>query len=102
MDGATIDLSAKGGAWNIISSITSSNKGWRWVRFADNATVYVKVGDRAIDKYATLVEWNATTKPSNLVSLRFVFADGPYAGLELYKRSSGLVPFPRGMIISFH
>lgn len=102
MDGATIDLSAKGGAWNIISSITSSNSGWRWVRFADNATVYVKVGDRAIDKHATLVEWNATTKPSNLVSLRFVFADGPYAGLELYKRSSGLVPFPSGMIISFH
>ena len=102
MDGATIDLSAKGGAWNIISSITSSNSGWRWVRFADNATVYVKVGDRAIDKYATIVEWNATTKPSNLASLRFVFADGPYAGRELYKRSSGLVPFPRGMIISFH
>ena len=102
MDGATIDLSAKGGAWNIISSITSSNSGWRWVRFADNATVYVKVGDRAIDKHATLVEWNATTKPSNLVSLRFVFADGPYAGHELYKRSSGLVPFLRGMIISFH
>ena len=102
MDGSTIDLSAKSGAWNSMSSITSSNKGWRWVRFADAATVYVKVGDRAIDKYATIVEWNATTKPSNLASLRFVFADGPYAGRELYKRSSGLVPFPRGMIISFH
>ena len=106
-DGATIDLSERTGSFNVRSGLTrdasSSTEAQKFARktvqFADDATVYVKVGDRELDRNTALIAWDSTTRPSNLSTLRFVFADGDYAGRELVKRSTGVYPFPNGLII---
>ena len=93
-NGSTVDLSKRPRSW-----LNLSAAGNRCLTFADGATVYVKVGDRVLDKNLALVKWNVASKPANLASLRFVFADGAYAGRKLVKRSDGLYPLPKGLVI---
>lgn len=97
---STVDLSDMSGPWSSKSG-GSSLTTCKYVTFADGATVYVKVGSRELDKDAALVTWDSTSKPTNLSTLRFVFADGTYAGRELSKRGAGLYPTRKGLIISF-
>ena len=93
-NGSTVDLSKRPRSW-----LNLSAAGNRCLTFADGVTVYVKVGDRVLDKNSALVKWNVASKPANLASLRFVFADGAYAGRKLVKRSDGLYPLPKGLVI---
>ena len=67
MDGSTIDLSGRSGTW---STTGAYNCGRRTVDFADNATIYVKLGHRnGFPANTPVIGW--TTRPANLDTLTF-------------------------------
>ena len=67
MDGSTIDLSEKSGSWY---STSAAACGRQTVDFADNATIYVKLGNRKDFSSATpIISWDS--RPANIDGLTF-------------------------------
>ena len=105
MNGSTIDLSGKTGAWSIQSSIANAANSYgltaaqqtarKTVSFADNATVKIKLGERKVKTGDKIVDWTGKT-PANLGTLRFTSAEGEHFGLQ--KKDDGLY-ITRGIII---
>ena len=89
-DGSTLDLSAWPGGWPLASGFTAGNTA---IRFADGATVKVKVGARRVGgaRGTKILGW--TTAPANV---DFVPAEGERIGLR--KKDDGLYVY-RGMVI---
>ena len=87
MGGSTIDLSGKSGAW---STTSAHDCGRRTVDFADNATIYVKLGDRrGFSSRTPVISW--TTPPSNLDGLTFKRAEG---NVKMVKKDDGVYLVP--------
>lgn len=80
-DGATLDLSSRTGVWSTTSRNTTGRK---TVTFADDATVKVAFGSRAVGGQK-VVDWTDNT-PENLATLRFVCLPG--LGGSTYKLSA--------------
>ena len=100
MDGSTIDLSGKTGTWSIQSLIPDAVSSYgfteaqqtarKTVSFADNATIYVKLGDRrGLSRGVPIISW--TTRPSNLDGLTFRRAED---NVEMSKRDDGVYLAP--------
>ncbi|MBR0066717.1 MAG: hypothetical protein IJQ00_03905, partial [Kiritimatiellae bacterium] len=89
-DGSTLDLSAWPGDWPVASGFTSGNTA---IRFADGATVKVKVGASRVGstRGTKILGW--TTAPANVT---FVPAQGERIGLR--KKDDGLYLY-KGMVI---
>ena len=89
-DGSTLDLSAWAGGWPVASGFTSGNTA---IRFADGATVKVKVGASRVGsaRGTKILGW--TTAPANV---DFVPAEGERIGLR--KKDDGLYLY-KGLII---
>ena len=89
-DGSTLDLSAWPGSWPVASGFTSGNTA---IRFADGATVKVKIGARRVGRSngTKILGW--TTAPANV---DFVPAEGERIGLR--QKDDGLYLY-KGMII---
>ena len=89
-DGSTLDLSAWPGGWPVASGFTSGNTA---IRFADGATVKVKIGARRVggSRGTKILGW--TTAPANV---DFVPAEGECIGLR--KKDDGLYLY-KGMAI---
>lgn len=91
MDGSTIDLSGRSGTLSLTSA---ANCGRRTVDFADNATIYVKLGDRrGFSSRTPVISW--TTRPSNLDGLTFKRAEG---NVKMIKKDDGVYIQP-GLIM---
>ena len=89
MDGSTIDLSGRSDTW---STTGAYNCGRRTVDFADNATIYVKLGNR--HRFSgPVIGW--TTRPSNLSGLTFKRAED---NAKMVKKDNGVYVTP-GLII---
>ena len=88
-DGSTLDLSAWPGGWPVASGFTSGNTA---IRFADGATVKVKIGASRVGgaRGTKILGW--TTAPA----VTFVPAEGERIGLR--KKDDGLYLY-KGMII---
>ena len=88
-DGSTLDLSAWPGGWPVASGFTSGNTA---IRFADGATVKVKIGARSVGstRGTKILGW--TTAPA----VTFVPAEGERIGLR--KKDDGLYLY-KGLII---
>ena len=71
MDGSTLDLSQVNVELPTLSTL-SGNVNLRKLKFADNATIYVNVGDRPLHKGDYLVTWTAASKPANLDTVKFL------------------------------
>ena len=91
-DGSTIDLSARTNALPRVSAFTSGDN---TLKFATNATVRVKIGNRKFPKREPVVSW--TTAPDNLAGLRFVCGDEGRQ-YSVIKKEDGLY-LHSGMII---
>ena len=89
-DGSTLDLSAWPGSWPVASGFTSGNTA---IRFADGATVKVKVGARRVGSTCGTKILGWTTAPANV---DFVPAEGERIGLR--KKDDGLYLY-KGLII---
>ena len=89
-DGSTLDLSAWPGGWPVASGFTSGNTA---IRFADGATVKVKIGASRVGgaRGTKILGW--TTAPANV---DFVPAEGERIGLR--KKDDGLYLY-KGMLI---
>lgn len=91
MDGSTIDLSGRSGTLSLTSA---ANCGRRTVDFADNATIYVKLGDRrGLSSETPVISW--TTRPSNLDGLTFKRAED---NVNMIKKDDG-VYIQRGLVV---
>ena len=92
MGGSTIDLSGKSGAW---STTSAHDCGRRTVDFADNATIYIKLGDRCgFSSRTPVIGW--TTRPSNLDGLTFKRAEG---NVKMVKKDDGVYIQPSLVVI---
>ena len=91
-DGSTLDLSAMEVALPSVSPECSSFP----LKFAENATVYVKVGERSLSKGAQLVSW--TTPPENIGTVTFKRAVGE-RNFHVESRDDGLYYQPSGFMI---
>jgi hypothetical protein len=70
-DGSTIDLSSRTNALPRVAAFTTA--GDKTLKFADNATVKIKLGGMKVSKNEPIVSW--TTPPENLAGLKFVCGD---------------------------
>ena len=70
-DGSTIDLSARTNALPRVAAFTTT--GDKTLKFANNATVRVKLGGRKVSHKTPIVSWE--TAPENLAGLKFVCGD---------------------------
>ena len=91
-DGSTLDLSAMEVALPSVSPECSSFP----LKFAENATVCVKVGERSLSKGAQLVSW--TTPPENIGTVTFKRAVGE-RNFHVESRDDGLYYQPSGFMI---
>lgn len=92
-DGSTIDLSGRTGSWSTTSAFTSANSS-NTVCFADNATIKIRLGNRAVSQATPVVSW--TTVPANLDGLTFKPADGE--SFVIVKKNDGLYAY-RGFLL---
>ena len=70
-DGSTIDLSARTNALPRVAAFTTT--GDKTLKFANNATVKIKLGGRKVSHKTPVVSWE--TAPENLAGLKFVCGD---------------------------
>jgi hypothetical protein len=91
-DGSTLDLSAMEVALPSVSPECPSYP----LKFAENATVYVKVGERSLSKGVYLVSW--TTPPENIGTVKFKRAVGE-RNFHVESRDDGLYCQLAGFLI---
>jgi hypothetical protein len=108
-DGATINLSARTLPFSLASSLKNistylpaiateeNNKKRRTVRFEDNVTVKVDVGDKVISQDMKIISWDTNSKPANLSTLNFILKDN--TAFYLQKRSDGVYASRFGLSI---
>ena len=96
-DGAMIDLSGQSGTWNLKSACT---KGKTVVDFADDATIYVKLGNRSLASSSPVIAWTEESCPANLSSLAFKCGDADRK-YGLLKKSDGIYVVS-GLTITFY
>lgn len=80
-DGATIDLSGKAGAWDIVSEETNT------VKFAEDATIAIVVGPRSVEAGNVLVTWPEGTEYGGR---KFVLEGNDVEGLALSWSDDGI------------
>ena len=71
MDGSTLDLSNLDAALSTCSTGGTTAHPHSLLKFADNATIRVNVGNRPLKRGEYLVTWTADSKPSNLDTVTF-------------------------------
>ena len=71
MDGSTLDLSNLDAALATCSTGGTAVYAHSLLKFADNATIHVNVGNRPLHKGDYLVTWTAESKPANLNTVKF-------------------------------
>ena len=72
------------------------------LKFADNATIRVKVDERPLHKGDYLVTWTAASKPANLATVKFKCAGGRSFRVAVDddgEGNGGLRFIPTGMLI---
>ncbi len=94
-DGATIDLSARTNALNVVAEVQGRKK----LTFADNATVYVKLGDFRVPSGTPVIRWTAETMPTNIGTLSFKNGDAG-TNRSFVKKADGLYA-TTGLLIVF-
>ena len=95
-DGSTIDLSARTSALPC-SSASTAGGGLTALTFANNATVFVKVGGFHPAPGNPIISWTAETCPANLDTITFKSADEDFR-YGFIKRADGLY-LTSGLII---
>ena len=76
MDGSTLDLSNLDAALATCSTGGTVAYSHSLLKFADNATIRVNVGNRPLHKGDYLVTWTAESKPTNLNTVKFKCTGG--------------------------
>ena len=76
MDGSTLDLSNLDAALATCSTGGTTAHAHSLLKFAENATIYVNVGNRPLHKGDYLVTWTAASKPANLNTVKFKCTGG--------------------------
>ncbi len=76
MDGSTLDLSNLNAALATCSTGGTTAHAHSLLKFADNATIRVNVGNRPLHKGDYLVTWTAESKPTNLNTVKFKCTGG--------------------------
>ena len=92
-DGSTIDLSARTNALPRVAAFTTN--GDKTLKFANNATVKIKLGGRKVSSKTPIVSW--ATAPENLAGLKFVCGDEERR-FAVIKKEDGIY-IQRGMVI---
>ena len=92
-DGSTIDLSARTTALPRVAAFTTN--GDKTLKFANNATVKIKLGGRKVSTKTPIISW--TTAPDNLAGLKFVCGDEDRR-FAVIKKEDGIY-IQRGMVI---
>ena len=93
-DGATIDLSARTSPLDVVSSFTSGDN---TLKFADGATVTIKIGKRQPSAKVPLISWTNETKPVNIGNITFIMSDIP-GNWYVVKKEDGLYIDSGGII----
>lgn len=96
MDGSTLDLSTRSTTLNPYSNFTA---GATTLKFEENATVNIMVGDRKISAHTPIMSWTEETKPANIDTVTFVRADADRK-YSIVRKSDGLY-LETGFIIIF-
>lgn len=76
MDGSTLDLSNLDAALATCSTGGTTAHAHSLLKFAENATIRVNVGNRPLHKGDYLVTWTAESKPTNLNTVKFKCTGG--------------------------
>jgi autotransporter-associated beta strand protein len=84
-DGSTIDLSARTNALPRVAAFTTD--GDKTLKFANNATVKIKLGGRKVSRNEPIVSW--TNPPDNIARLKFVSGDEDRS-FSIIKKDDGL------------
>ena len=95
-DGATIDLSARTNALNVVAEVQGRKK----LTFAANATVYVKLGDLRVPSGTPVIRWTAETMPTNIDTLSFKNGDAG-TNRSFVKKADGLYAVAGSLIIIY-
>ena len=95
MDGSTLDLSNVNEALPSPSALGTTAHAW--LKFADDATIRVNVGDRQLRKGDYLVTWTAVAKPTNLNTVKFKCAGS--RSFKVEADDTGLRFIPTGFLI---
>ena len=92
-DGSTIDLSSRTNALPRVSAFTGGDN---TLKFATNATVRVKLGERKVSHKTPVVSWE--TAPENLAGLKFVCGDEDRQ-FSIIKKDDGLYIYTGTIIL---
>ena len=89
MDGSTLDLSNLDAALATCSTGGTTAHAHSLLKFADNATIRVNVGNRPLHKGDYLVTWTAESKPTNLNTVKFKCTGGRSFRVEVDEDGEG-------------
>ena len=89
MDGSTLDLSNLNAALATCSTGGTAAHGHSLLKFAENATIRVNVGNRTLHKGDYLVTWTAESKPTNLNTVKFKCTGGRSFRVEVDEDGEG-------------
>ena len=89
MNGSTLDLSNLDAALATCSTGGTTAHAHSLLKFADNATIRVNVGDRPFHKGDYLVTWTAASKPANLNTVKFKCTGGRSFRVEVDEDGEG-------------
>jgi hypothetical protein len=72
-DGSTMDLSSRTNALPIVSTFTTGDN---MLKFANGATISVKLGERLVSLRNPIISWDPASKPTGIDTVKFVSAPG--------------------------
>ena len=72
-DGSTMDLSSRSNALPLVSAFTTGDNK---LKFANGATVSVKLGERPVSSRKPIISWDSASKPTGIDTVKFVSATG--------------------------
>jgi hypothetical protein len=72
-DGSTMDLSSRTNALPIVSTFTTGDN---MLKFANGATISVKLGERLVSLRNPIISWDSASKPTGIDTVKFVSAPG--------------------------
>ncbi|MBO4287234.1 MAG: hypothetical protein J5985_03590, partial [Kiritimatiellae bacterium] len=102
MDGSTLDLSYLDAPLAACSTGGTTAHTHSLLKFADNATIRVNVGNRPLHKGDYLVTWTSASKPANLATVKFKCTGGRSFRVAVDddgEGNGGLRFIPTGMLI---
>ena len=96
-DGSTMDLSSRTSALPLVSAFTTGDNK---LKFANGATVSVKLGERRVSSLRPIISWDSASKPTGIDTVKFVSATGERKR-SFVAQDDGLYAL-NGLIILFH